>query len=155
MENFESTSIFALSVDAAARENLLSAGKWARFIGITVGILMGLVVLVLLVIGAAFPVIFSKLSPGASALPSGFMMVAMIFYAVIIVGIYFYPLYALIKFGALMKSALAVDSQEKFNASLSYLKGHLKYIGILLIIGLAFYALVIVLVLGAGLMSRF
>jgi hypothetical protein len=58
-----------------------------------------------------------------------------------IVALYFFPCYFLLRFSAKMNSALASDDAATLNESLRNLKVTFRYMGILTIIFLALFAL--------------
>ena len=138
----------SLEVDQTGKMNLAEAGKWAKFLGI-IGILT-LVLLVLAGIGMFFlgTGVLNE-SPELMAIPFGGALLGGIYLFSAL--LYIYPTWALIKFGSLMRGAVAANNQETLNKALGHLKGFFKYIGVLTIIIIAIYILIIVaLALGAG-----
>lgn len=132
----ESKSIFNLQVDETSKSHLLEAAKWVKFLTIVSIIGMGLMLLFMIFAGAAMSSAYSG-SAGMGALGATGMIIVFIF----IFAIYFYPIYAMLKFANLTKAGLLTSNQEQFNAGLGYLKGAFKYMGILMIIILGLYAL--------------
>jgi hypothetical protein len=63
---------------------------------------------------------------------------------ILVVCLYFYPVFALLKFSNLIKPAVQAANKEQFNNAFRYLKNMFKYIGILTIIFLSFYGIAII-----------
>jgi hypothetical protein len=142
--------IFSLEVDEQGKATLLEMSRWTKFLAIIGFIFMGLMLLVFWVMGTAMknmPVDSNPLATlGLPALMIMFMVIA---------AIYFYPIYALLKYSTGMKTALQTNDKAKFNEALGYLKGMFKYIGILMIICLALYGIGIIFgLLGAMALNK-
>jgi hypothetical protein len=60
----------------------------------------------------------------------------------LLVLIYFFPIYYLFKFSAEARAALRLKDEAFLNNAMKFLKMHYRFMGILLIIVLAIYALV-------------
>jgi phosphate/sulfate permease len=71
--------------------------------------------------------------------------IAAILGAVIMIAIAFFPLMYLLQFANKMKNALAANDQEALNDSFLNIKRYFRYLGIIAIIVLAFYALFFVI----------
>lgn len=153
MENSfrDEKNIFNLQVDEVSKSYLLETAKWGKFLAVLSLIVMGLVLLLFVFAGAAMTSMSSAYgnNSGMAALgATGMIMMMLIAFA-----IYFYPIYALIKFANLIKPAIHTGNQQQFNEALGYLKGMFKYIGILTIIVLCLYALVFIFAIIGGAMS--
>lgn len=135
MENQNEKSIFNLGIDDEANYNLLELAKWARFLGIIGYVFLGLMV----VASFIFMFAFSELSSGVMT------ATAIILVYLVIAGLYFYPVYALYKSGKEIKSGLLSSDQIEFNRGLQYLKNCFKYMGILTIVILSFYAIALII----------
>jgi hypothetical protein len=70
------------------------------------------------------------------------------------IAIYFYPIYALMRYSGAMKIAMNTNSKEHFNTSITYLKNAFKYMGILMIILLCLYGIMFVIGIGGAMMRR-
>ena len=119
-----------------ARANMLEIARWTKFISIVMFIGLGLGVLgaIAMMLGSSA---FDNLGYGALGIGMGFFYLLM-------VALYFYPIYALYKFSELIKPAIRTANQQQFNDAFAYLKGHYKFFGILLIIVIALYGLVFI-----------
>ena len=111
---------------------LYSVGKWAKFLSILGLINLGLII----VLGFSIELLMSSLSGEEMPFPTfvfGFMYLIM-------AGIYLYPTILLLKFVNFSKMAYLNDDSDNLTESFRNLKGVFQYVGVLTIIGLAFYA---------------
>jgi hypothetical protein len=147
MENSfrEEKGIFNLQVDEVSKAHLKEAARWGTFLSIMSFIGMALFIIVFTAAGAQL----STMSGGTS-LYSLLGATGMLLYVVFIVGIYFYPVYALFKFSTNIKAGVNTSDQARFNKGLAYLKGMFKYMGILIIIMLALSVLVFIVAIIAA-----
>lgn len=117
-----------IEIDHVSRAYILETVRWTKFLAILGFIFIGLMLLVgllstlLATVGLSFNII------------AGLWML-------LAAAIYFYPIYALIKFSSNMKMAMNISSQMHFNEGLRYQKSMYKYIGIITIITLILYLL--------------
>ena len=127
-----------LKLNNIAKTFLRETAKWAYFLAIVGFIGIGLMVLLALVMGIVFSAI-----PGTPDLPfnAGPLMT---FIYLIFAGLYFYPVLYLYRFANKMKVALARNDEDVLTNSLENLKSHYKFMGILTIVLLGFYALLFV-----------
>ncbi|MBP3943786.1 hypothetical protein J5U18_09445 [Sphingobacteriaceae bacterium WQ 2009] len=145
-----------LHLEPATNGFLLSIAKWTRFLSI-----IGLIFIGLLVLLAAGIFLFSSTfasvaalndpksaGPGAAALflSGGFMT----FTYLVIALFYFFPIYYLYKFSSLLKQAITTRNSELLTESFKNLKSHFKFIGIITLIIVGFYALILLLTLIGG-----
>jgi hypothetical protein len=135
--------IFRLEVDGTARSHFLEMARWTRFLAIFCYILMALA----LVGGVLGSFILSKYADNNALGQSPLGPALAITIVVVIVGIYFYPTYSLLKYSTSIKEAVTTDNKELFNQAIRHLKNVFKYFGILMIIVIAIYGLQIVLTL--------
>lgn len=144
MENYTETPENQMIIDETGKAIYLEMAKWTKFLAIMGFIGMGLMILAGFFMGS----IFASL-PGYSAVGAisgiGFALIY-----ILIAALYFYPTYALYKFSILIKPALSNNDIMMFNEAITYKKGMFKYMGILTIIGLCFYALCILFVIMVG-----
>lgn len=158
MEQHSSSSLFNLSIDPLAKSHLGEAAKWARFLAI-----MGMVMLALMIL---FGLFFSSLI-GSNALnpyedasePStsvgAYMGTAMAVIYFILALIWFFPLLYLLRFSGAVKTALNANDQQALNTSFFNLKRCFRYVGIVTIVVLVFYAIVFAIAIIGGAASMF
>jgi hypothetical protein len=132
---------FELQVNASAKGFLKEAAKWAYFLSILGYIGIGFIVLAAIFAGALFAFIgnLNREMANVGLLGGGFISAIYL----IIAALYFFPIYYLNRFASTLKSALRDNNSETLANSFEYLKSHYKYIGILAVITLCFYALII------------
>jgi len=142
MEETQSHPLFSLSIDPVTKAHLSEAGKWARFLAIAGFIFIGLMV----VAGIFLSITFSSLETQSTynGNPAGMfsaMGVGMMLFYILFAVIMFFPLLFLLRFANKIKTALAANDQEQLNTSFQNLKAYFRFIGIVTIIGLAFYGI--------------
>lgn len=131
-----------LEVDDNARLQLAEAGKWGKFVGI-----IGLIVLLLTILAGVGLVVlgrpyFSDITDtDLAGVPFGWNGLAAIYFIPALLSIY--PCWALIRFGALARSAVKTGNQAKLNKSFAYLKRLFSFIGIITIIVILLYVVTI------------
>jgi uncharacterized membrane protein YjgN (DUF898 family) len=155
MEENQNTSLFGLSIDPAAKAHLSEAARWARFLSIVGFVIIGLIVLIGIFAGSILGSMTSGLGGnelGNARVSGGMMGSFFLVIYILVAALYFFPCLFLFRFAAKMKMALASNDQEALNTSFQNLKKLLRFVGILTIIVLAFYAIALVFgLLGAGL----
>lgn len=134
-------------INETAKYNLLEAARWGKFLAVVGFVIMGLMIAGGLIMGA-FMATFSAAQLGYLFSPALFT-----FFYVVLAVIYFYPIYALLKFSTLTKRALQANDPSIFAQATGYLKGMLKYMGIWTILIICIYALVIIFAMTVGLAS--
>lgn len=150
MEENQGGSLFGLSIDQSAKTHLAEAARWARFLAIVGFIMCGLIALFGLFAGSFFSKFASSFGGGEVA-SNGWFGFLFFIYAIFAV-IYFFPCLFLYRFATKMKAAMAANDQESLNGSFQNLKIMFRYVGIMTIIILAFYAIAFIFgMLGAGL----
>jgi hypothetical protein len=153
MEQNQETSLFGFGIDTSSRSHLGEAARWARFLAIVGFIVCGLIV-VLAFFAGTFLTMFSNTyndgySGSTTALTRGMGVFVTVFYIGIAI-LFFFPYLFLFRFANLMKSALNTNDQVTLNTSFQNLKIMFRYVGILTIILLCFYALAIFMVILAA-----
>lgn len=128
--------IIEVTVDEKSREYLLDAAKWARFLSITGLVLAGFLLL-----------LFSYSIWSGGNLRSPAFMVGSVVGMVLIVALYIYPLVTVLRFSTGVKNGLNQLNQLELTEGLRYLKITFRYLGILLILVIAFYILLFVILL--------
>lgn len=132
-ENFD-----GLQINSEAKAFLHETAKWATFLcrfGFTIAGFMFLATLIMLLFGAGTSV-FSNRSG------MGFMGFGIAIVYSLIGLLYFIPLYYLLKFANLLKSALITNDNQQLTEAFLFLKSHYKFIGIFTLIFIAFYFIV-------------
>jgi len=134
---------FSLSPQAISF--LTETRKWVNFLAILGFIAIGLMVISGLFFGTLMGAMVGQ--TGMSGMGgSAFFGV---FY-IIIALIYFFPVMYLYKFGTKLKVALANRDSKSLEQSFQNLKSHYKFVGIVAIIGLVFYAFSALMMIVAG-----
>ena len=149
MEQNQETSLFGFGIDTASRVHLAEAAKWARFLAIVGFVVCGLIV-ILGIFAGSFLSMMSGLSSddyrGSTALTSGLGAFMAVFYIGMAI-LFFFPYLFLFRFANHMKSSLNTNDQLTLNSSFQNLKIMFRYVGILTIVLLSFYALAILMVI--------
>ncbi len=145
MENVTDSSVMSkkIELDDNGVKQLTETRKWSMFLAIAGFVVIGLLViapLVILMAGSRFGV-FS----GMQFLP-----------LILIVVIYFFPVYYIYQFSSYSKRALDGSDSGLLATAFKYLKMHYKYMGILFIVVIGFYVVIILTVLlTGGLFSKY
>jgi magnesium-transporting ATPase (P-type) len=135
-----------LTVSDQAKRFLSEAGKWGRFISI-----IGFIMIALMVIFSLFAgVMFGNL-PGLDELPFPSAIFSLVY--LLIAALYFFPVFYLYRFSYRIREALNRNDEAILESSFENLKSHYKFIGILLIVMLALYALIFVFAVIGGLLA--
>ena len=129
--------IFGIKVDDTAKYYLLETMRWTKFVGILLSIVIVLICLV-----TTFYLNIYMPQYMQTSLPNGTAISISIFTILITLGIYFFPVFALLKFGSNINKAIKTGSQQHFNLALKYMKNLFKYIGIATIVIVLIYAVV-------------
>lgn len=141
----QSNNLFELQIDHQGTSFLRETAKWSKFLAIIGFVFIGLVLLILLFAGAGMSSLMS--STYGSAM--GGLVGTVVFGAMML--IYLFPCLYLYKFATKMQVALRNNDQESLNKSFENLKSCFKFMGILMIVILAIYALVFLGALAVGL----
>jgi hypothetical protein len=72
---------------------------------------------------------------------------------IVIALMYFFPIYYLFQFSSKIKNAFKFNDNEQLNASFEYLKSHYKFMGILALIFVSFYAVIFFMTFIVGIIS--
>jgi len=146
MQQHSSQELFSLTIDPTTKVHLSETAKWARFLAIIGFIFCGLIVIGGILFASSFAAFLPSDMPESSVATSG-LGVAMAIIYIIGAAIYFFPCLFLYRFAQRMRIALAGNEQEDLNESFSNLKSLFRYVGIITIIFLAFYALFLLIML--------
>ena len=151
MQNQDS-NLFGFGIDEVAQYHLTSIAKWNRFLSIVSIVIYGLAILFLLFGGSYLMTTFAGLGTSGINAQSGVFTGVLIIYAIIFV-ILMIPNFFRLNSSNKMLKALASQDQQLLNESFAHLKTFGKYWGILTIIGIAFYAIVIIIAILAATMA--
>ena len=154
METNQNLLTADIIVDSTAAAHLRETARWAKLLAV-VGIVLSILIALLgLFAGTMLATMTRKFSGNSSGslgvLGSGMISVMYLFIA----AVYFFLSLFLFRFAVKMKEALLTSEQEQFNASLMNLKLVYRIMGIIMIIYLSFFALAIIVVIGAALFIR-
>ena len=134
-----------LVIDWRSKEFLKETAKWTKFLAILGFVLIGLMVLGSLVMLFAPSSLMSN-----GDFPFGgkiFMMLLYLAFAVL----YYFPISYLYQFSENTKKAIENNDNNAIRDAFEFLKSHYKFMGILTIILLSFYAIMIFIgLIGAG-----
>ncbi|MET0243960.1 MAG: DUF5362 family protein [Flavitalea sp.] len=133
-------SLFELQVDHQSTAFLRETAKWAKFLAIVGFIFIGLIVIVVVFAGSMLGAAMSTAYGTAGSAVGSFQVILL----VAMVLIYFFPTLFLYRFASRMQVALRNNDQVTLNSSFESLKSCFKFMGILMIIILSFYALALV-----------
>lgn len=144
----QTSSLFSLSIDPVTKAYLSETARWARFLAICGFILLGLMLLfgIFVLVGMSSE-IGSNISQeygGSASMMEGLGMGAFAFMYIISALIIFFPLLYLLRFANRMRASLNGNDQQALNHSFQNLKSYFRYLGIITIILLAFYAIAII-----------
>ncbi|MEJ0101777.1 MAG: hypothetical protein WDO19_04085 [Bacteroidota bacterium] len=131
MEENQTTSLFGLGIDPAAKAHLTEAARWARFLAIVGFVMIGLIVLIGIFAGSFLGAMTGGLSRselGGSGAAGGVVGSFIIFVYIIIALIYFFPCLFLFRFANKMKAALVSSDQETLNTSFQNLKKLFRFV---------------------------
>jgi hypothetical protein len=136
-----------LFVDEKSRKFLDETRKWTKFLSILGFIFIGLIVLMGLILTLAGSLFGTFLG--------GFERIVILLVYILIGGLYFFPIYYLMKFSINMKNAIQQGKQQEFTSAFEFLKSHYKFIGILTIVALSLYVLIGIIAVIAGAFAAF
>jgi hypothetical protein len=146
-----------VSLNELAMDSLRVSAKWCTFLSIMGFIFIGLMLLFGLLATVSLSAISSQ--PEMQGLEGmnpmfGFMKYLPLLYILIAV-VYFFPVYYLFKYASGMKKALNFRNSEMVADSLSYLKSHHKFLGVMTIVFISLYIVGIIgiIIFGASMAS--
>jgi len=134
-----------LIIDWRSKEFLKETAKWAKFLAI-----LGFVGIGLMVLGSLVMLFAPSSLMSNGDFPFGgkiFMMLLYLAFAVL----YYFPISYLYQFSENTKKAIENNDNNAIRDAFEFLKSHYKFMGILTIILLSFYAIIIFIgLIGAG-----
>ncbi len=131
-----------ITLDSSAIEHLKETRGWTNFISILGFVFLGLLLIMALAGGAAM----ARFNPAAAEIERGAFLMIML----IMILIYFFPIYFLYNFSRYSKIAIRNTDQSAFVEAMRYLKLHYRYMGIIMIIICSIYILVFIFALMTG-----
>ena len=138
-----SVNLFDPQIDQQTHAYLYETARWGKFLAIIGFIFCGLFAAIAIFAGSY--ITSSMQSFGSSALSGSMVTVIYILIALL----WFFPCLHLFHFANKMKLALTGNDQEMLNTSFKNLKGCFKFMGIITIIVLSFYAIALLAVIAA------
>lgn len=143
-ENFQVNNQSEIRLNNEAKAVLKEASKWASFLAVLGFIGIGFIVLMALFAGT----IFSALpSSGYGSVLGGIgFTIAYLLVALL----YFFPVMYLYKFAKNTKIGLLRDDEKVLTEAFTNLKSHYKFIGVLTIVMLSFYAIIFLIAIVSG-----
>ena len=154
MEQPASTNLFDIHIDHQSSSYLQEAARWAKFLAIVGFVFCGLLALIAIFAGSVLGSVMDRFSgsSGSSAYFGG------AFFTIIYLGLallYFFPCLYLYRFGIKAQSALKANDNDQMTNSFRNLKSCFRFLGILTIIVLSFYALALIIgIIVAGFAGR-
>jgi hypothetical protein len=156
-EQNQETSLFGFGIDQSSRTHLFEAAKWAKFLAIVGFVMCGLIVVVAFFAGSFLAMMSNSYNDGyrSSAVFTGGMGALVIIFYIGIAILCFFPYLFLFRFATRMKAALNTNDQSTLNTSFQNLKIMFRYVGILTIVMLSFYALAILMAIAMAATTGF
>lgn len=146
-----SQNLFDLQIDHQSNSYLNEAAKWGKFLAIMGFIFCGLLVIIALFAGTFMASMMSGFGGDDAASTGAAMGGGIITFVYIVLAlIYFFPCLYLFNFSSKMQVALRSNQQDSLNTAFRNLKSCFKFMGILMIIVLAFWVLAIIVGIGAA-----
>lgn len=133
-----STDIKRLELNPESIRHLNTTRKWTMFFAILGFIFLGMMIFAGIAAGA-FLSIFNP-GPEGADIPQWLFILIMAFFAIL----YFFPIFFLFRFSTHMRNALQEYSNEDLKKAFRNLRSYFAYLGILVIILLAFYFIALV-----------
>ncbi|MBF9252945.1 hypothetical protein I2I11_06555 [Pontibacter sp. 172403-2] len=138
-----------LAIDWRSEDFLRNTAKWGKFLAIMGFIMIALMVVLALFMGSIMGSAMSGMGGNGAAgfMGSGFFTVFYLIFALL----YFFPVLYLYKFSTKMQDGLRTRDQESIAESFKNLKSLFKFMGILTLVILGFYALgMLAMLIGFG-----
>ena len=134
-----------LVIDWRSKEFLKETAKWTKFLAI-----LGFVGIGLMVLGSLVMLFAPSSLMSNGDFPFGGKISMMLLYLAFAV-LYYFPISYLYQFSENTKKAIENNDNNAIRDAFEFLKSHYKFMGILTIILLAFYAIIIFIgLIGAG-----
>jgi len=138
-------NLFDLQIDQPVTTYLGETAKWAKFLAIIGFVFCGIMAIIAVFAGSLMSTAFGSM--GGDGGMSG-IFVTLLY--LVIAALYFFPCLYLFHFANKMQRALRQNDQGSLTDSFRNLKSCYKFLGILMIIVLAFYAIALIVGLFAA-----
>jgi len=138
-----------LDIGGTSRSYLLETAKWSKFLAILGFVMIGLFVVLAIGIGFFMGSQFDAIMGGASVM--GSIGIAAMY--LLIALLYFFPILYLYRFATQMRAAIDNNNQGALDQSFGNLKSCFKFMGIMMLVIIIFYALMLIFGIGAGIMG--
>lgn len=148
MDQQSQVPLFDLQLDHSSTQYLSEAAKWGKFLSIVGFIMVGFLVLLSFFMGS----IFSSMGNMEAYAMMGGGVVTFIY--LILAGLWFMPILYLYRFSSKMQIAIRSNDQQTLSESFKNLKGCFRFMGIVTIVVLSFYALALIIGIGAAVGMR-
>lgn len=139
-QQFSNEPLLDLQVDYDSGNKFNEASRWAKFFAIVCFVGIGLMLLWVIIAGAAASDAFSKFMPGTEFYMEG-MGALVIGIIIIVLGIFGFLMFLLYRFATLVKQGIQMQDQSLFNEGLRNLKNYFLINGIFALIGIVINAL--------------
>ncbi|TCD00325.1 DUF5362 family protein [Pedobacter psychroterrae] len=148
MENIEEKEPEVLIITEDIRSYIYETAKWANFLSIVGFVFTALMVLCTFGVGAFMSLMNNAMGAANpyAALGTAGLTVVLLFCALI----YFYPSLLLFKYANAAKKAVLFADQATLSIAMGKMKSFFKFWGILMIVVLAFYGLIFLFGIIAG-----
>lgn len=142
-----------LQLDATLQASLANTARWARFLAIVGFVMCGLMVLMAFSVGSIMSMVGQQTSSlmFMGSYMSGFVIVIYLLVALL----YFFPCLYLFRFARKTRMALHEQNQQELDASFRNMERFFRFVGILTLIMLVFYALAILGLMLGGMLGSF
>ncbi|MGZ5254423.1 MAG: DUF5362 family protein [Flavitalea sp.] len=148
----QSENLFDLQVDAQSSGYLAEAAKWGKFLSIVGFILCALMALGGIFAGSMMGSVMSSASEGMGSAIGGGVFTVIYFLMALL---WFMPCLYLYRFSTKAQSAIRANEQSELVDSMKNLKSCFRFMGIMMIILLAFYALIFMIAIGTAMVTSF
>lgn len=149
----ESTALFELQLDHEGTGYLTQAAKWGRFLSIVGFIMVGLLIIFSFFAVSIIAAFQGYGRGGADNTGMAALGGVVTFFYIAIALLWLMPVLYLYRFSTKMLAALRTHDQVLINQSFKNLKSCFRFMGIMTIIVLSFYALALVIGIGAGIFA--
>lgn len=146
----QSENLFDLQLDQQSSAYLAETARWGKFLSILGFILTGLLLIVGIFMGSFMASTMSA-AEGFGGISSSFFTIVYLAIALV----YFFPCLYLFRFSTKAQDALRSNDQSSLTEGFKNLKSCFRFMGILTIVILGFYALAFVIGIGAAMTAGF
>ena len=140
--------LFSLTIEPITKAHLVDAAKWARFLAIAGMVLLAIALLFAFLTATVwanrdnmrFGIDGREGMELTTATRIGYLV-----FTIVALAVAFFPLLFLLQFSSKLRTALAANQQDDLNVAFQSLKKYFRYVGIILLIIVAIYALTFIL----------